>query len=104
MSRNRSYVQNVLSLPEGTDVGWLKFGRGSQVAPKKVAVSIRLSPQVVAHFRCGGPRWQTRIDELLCYWVAVSGRRARLLRLLEAQRRVEVARKRSIRRPRRPRG
>jgi len=71
----------------------LKFGRGPQIAPPKIAVSIRLSPQVLAYFRRGGPRWQSRIDELLGYYVAVSGRRARLQRQLEAQRRVEAARR-----------
>jgi uncharacterized protein (DUF4415 family) len=34
-------------------------------AQKKVAVSIRLSPDVLAHFKCGGPGWQSRIDEAL---------------------------------------
>lgn len=32
---------------------------------KKEAVSIRLSPDVLAHFRAGGEGWQTRIDEAL---------------------------------------
>lgn len=32
---------------------------------KKEAVSIRLSPEVLAHFRAGGEGWQTRIDEAL---------------------------------------
>jgi uncharacterized protein (DUF4415 family) len=32
---------------------------------KKEAVSIRLSPEVLAHFRAGGEGWQTRIDETL---------------------------------------
>jgi uncharacterized protein (DUF4415 family) len=39
--------------------------RGAQVAPKKVPVSIRLSPEVVARFKAQGPGWQTRIDEIL---------------------------------------
>ena len=39
--------------------------RGPQKAPKKVPVSIRLSPEVVAHFKAGGPGWQGRIDEAL---------------------------------------
>jgi len=39
--------------------------RGSQAAPKKVPVSIRLSPEVVEHFRAGGQGWQSRIDEAL---------------------------------------
>lgn len=32
---------------------------------KKEAVSIRLSPDVLAYFRAGGEGWQTRIDETL---------------------------------------
>lgn len=39
--------------------------RGQQVAPKKVPVSIRLSPEVVEHFKSDGPGWQSRIDETL---------------------------------------
>jgi uncharacterized protein (DUF4415 family) len=44
-----------------------KFGkhRGQQKAPKKVPVSIRLSPIVVSHFRQQGPGWQARIDDVL---------------------------------------
>jgi uncharacterized protein (DUF4415 family) len=44
-----------------------KFGkhRGPQKAPKKVPVSIRLSPIVVSHFRRQGPGWQARIDAVL---------------------------------------
>jgi uncharacterized protein (DUF4415 family) len=39
--------------------------RGPQKAPKKIPVSIRLSPEVVEHFKAGGPGWQRRIDEAL---------------------------------------
>lgn len=39
--------------------------RGAQIAPKKIPVSIRLSPEVVEHFKAGGPGWQARIDEVL---------------------------------------
>lgn len=39
--------------------------RGAQNAPVKVPVSIRLSPEVVEHFRSTGPGWQKRIDEIL---------------------------------------
>ena len=44
-----------------------KFGkhRGPQKAPKKVPVSIRLSPIVVTHFRNQGRGWQARIDAVL---------------------------------------
>lgn len=39
--------------------------RGAQKAPTKVPVSIRLSPEVVEHFKNGGRGWQARIDETL---------------------------------------
>lgn len=39
--------------------------RGAQKAPTKKLVSLRLSPEVVAHFKATGRGWQTRIDETL---------------------------------------
>jgi uncharacterized protein (DUF4415 family) len=39
--------------------------RGPQKAPTKVAVSIRLSRDVVDAFKAKGPGWQSRIDETL---------------------------------------
>lgn len=39
--------------------------RGAQKAPKKVALSIRLSPEVIDHFKATGPGWQGRIDKAL---------------------------------------
>jgi uncharacterized protein (DUF4415 family) len=39
--------------------------RGKQVAPTKKLVTMRLSANVLEHFRAGGPGWQTRIDETL---------------------------------------
>jgi uncharacterized protein (DUF4415 family) len=39
--------------------------RGPQKAPTKIAVSIRLSPDVVKHFKAKGPGWQSRIDDAL---------------------------------------
>ena len=39
--------------------------RGAGKAPKKVPVSIRLSPEVLDHFKASGPGWQSRIDEAL---------------------------------------
>ena len=39
--------------------------RGPQKAPTKVPVSIRLSPEVVEHFKSQGPGWQSRIDAAL---------------------------------------
>jgi uncharacterized protein (DUF4415 family) len=40
------------------------FGRPKKENPKQL-VSIRFSPEVIAHFRASGPGWQTRIDEAL---------------------------------------
>ena len=42
----------------------IRRGRPPSKTPKE-AVSIRLSPDVLAHFRAGGPGWQTRIDSAL---------------------------------------
>jgi uncharacterized protein (DUF4415 family) len=42
-----------------------KGTRGPQKAPTKIAVSIRLSPEVISHFKAKGPGWQSRIDDAL---------------------------------------
>jgi uncharacterized protein (DUF4415 family) len=42
-----------------------KKTRGPQKSPTKVAVSIRLSPEVISHFKAKGPGWQSRIDDAL---------------------------------------
>ena len=39
-------------------------GRPKKAMPKE-AVSLRLDPDVVAHFRAGGPGWQSRINAAL---------------------------------------
>jgi uncharacterized protein (DUF4415 family) len=39
--------------------------RGPQRAPTKIPVSIRLSPEVISHFKAKGPDWQSKIDEAL---------------------------------------
>ncbi|MBO6637354.1 MAG: BrnA antitoxin family protein [Roseitalea sp.] len=39
--------------------------RGPQKMPRKVPVSIRLSAEVVEHFRATGTGWQSRIDDAL---------------------------------------
>lgn len=39
--------------------------RGPQRAPTKKLVSLRLSPEVIDHFKASGPGWQTRIDGVL---------------------------------------
>jgi uncharacterized protein (DUF4415 family) len=62
-----------VKFPEGVRLGDLKPGelarilskRGPQKAPTKIAVSIRLSPEVVKHFKAKGAGWQSRIDDAL---------------------------------------
>jgi uncharacterized protein (DUF4415 family) len=50
--------------------GTLTRPRGRPKKPDaKVHIHIRLSPQVLGHFRATGPGWQTRIDEVLRSWV-----------------------------------
>lgn len=39
--------------------------RGPQKAPTKKLVSLRLSREVIEHFKAGGRGWQTRIDGVL---------------------------------------
>lgn len=41
-----------------------KRGRPKKAETKEL-IRIRLSPQVIRHFRADGPGWQTRIDEAL---------------------------------------
>jgi uncharacterized protein (DUF4415 family) len=42
----------------------VKRGRPPSDASKKL-VSLRLSPEVIEHFKGGGPGWQTRINDTL---------------------------------------
>ena len=39
--------------------------RGEQKAPKKIPMSIRISPIVVKHFKSIGPGWQAKINSVL---------------------------------------
>jgi uncharacterized protein (DUF4415 family) len=43
----------------------IKKGRGPGKKPTKRLVSLRLSPDVLDHFKAKGPGWQTKIDETL---------------------------------------
>lgn len=45
-------------------------GRGTQKAPTKVSTTIRLSRDVIDHFRTSGVGWQVRIDKALKEWIA----------------------------------
>jgi uncharacterized protein (DUF4415 family) len=48
--------------------------RGPQKAPRKVPISIRLSPDVAEGLRATGEGWQVRADEVLRSWLASSAR------------------------------
>lgn len=37
--------------------------RGAQKAPKKIPISIRLSPEVIKYYKSTGPGWQGKIDD-----------------------------------------
>jgi uncharacterized protein (DUF4415 family) len=43
----------------------IRRGRGPNKAPTKKLVSLRLSSEVIQHFKKGGKGWQSRIDETL---------------------------------------
>ncbi len=48
-----------------------KVDRGRPpLARPKVSTTIRLSQDVIDHFRAGGRGWQTRIDEVLREWIS----------------------------------
>jgi uncharacterized protein (DUF4415 family) len=46
--------------------------RGVQKAPTKVSTTIRLSPEVLDHFRGSGSGWQSKIDRALKEWIAAN--------------------------------
>jgi uncharacterized protein (DUF4415 family) len=54
----------------------IRRGRPPLEKPKE-AVKLRLSPDVLDHFRAGGPGWQTRINETLEKAVAREKRAAK---------------------------
>lgn len=82
MSRQKPSKTKIDPNPEWTEADFAKakapakllsaktlaqFGRarGPQKSPTKIPVSIRLSPEVVKHFKEKGPGWQSRIDDAL---------------------------------------
>ena len=54
--------------PEKFAKATVRCGR-PPVANSKVSTTIRLSPDVIHHFKMGGRGWQTRIDEALREWI-----------------------------------
>jgi uncharacterized protein (DUF4415 family) len=51
--------------------------RGPQKSPRKVPVSIRLSPDVAAGLRATGAGWQRRADDALRSWLRKNGSASR---------------------------
>jgi len=59
------------TLPQAEQKVLLKLRkRGPQKAPKKVPVSIRLSPDVAEGLRATGSGWQGRADQALRSWLS----------------------------------
>ena len=54
--------------PEKFAKATVRRGRPPLAKPK-VSTTIRLSQDVVDHFRAGGRGWQTRINEALLDWI-----------------------------------
>jgi uncharacterized protein (DUF4415 family) len=58
------------ALPETEQKMLLKLRkRGPQKTPKKIPISIRLSPDVAEGLRATGNGWQSRADEALRSWL-----------------------------------
>ena len=70
--------------PDLSRDGWPeKFAKAKVSAAGRKAEGvdpIRLSPEVIDHFKAGGRGWQTRIDEALREWIGKRGRRDRRAR------------------------
>jgi uncharacterized protein (DUF4415 family) len=45
-------------------------GRGKQKKPVKISTTIRLSEEVISHFKSSGKGWQSRIDTILKEYVS----------------------------------
>ena len=72
MSRMRPAGEVIPEVAAAHRAGGLKRSRGERRPHgrgTKLPVSIRLSPDVVAHFKSTGKGWQTRIDEALKEWI-----------------------------------
>ena len=48
----------------------LRRARGPGQTPRKIQLTVRYSPEVVAYFKTTGKGWQTRMDEALKEWIA----------------------------------
>ncbi len=73
LTRMRSAAEVLPEVVAAYQAGQLKRrGRPRKTNPK-VLLSIRYSPEVVAHFKATGKGWQTRMDEALKDWIAEHG-------------------------------
>ncbi|MGH8650773.1 MAG: BrnA antitoxin family protein [Gammaproteobacteria bacterium] len=57
------------ALPESLQAKLATRRRGPQQAPTKERITVRLSREVLEHFRAMGDGWQTRMDEALKEWL-----------------------------------
>ena len=48
----------------------LRQARGPGQKPRKIQLTVRYSPEVLAYFRATGQGWQTRMDAALKEWIA----------------------------------
>jgi uncharacterized protein (DUF4415 family) len=65
-SADFAHAKPFSGLPKRLQAKLRKVGqRGPQIAPTKKLVSLRLSANVLAHYKATGRGWQTRIDETL---------------------------------------
>ena len=48
----------------------IRRARGIQKSPTKVSTTIRLSREVLDHFRATGSGWQARVDGALREWIS----------------------------------
>ncbi len=72
LARMRPAAEVLPEVVAAYKAGQLKLprrGRPRKANPK-VQVSIRYSPEVIAHFKATGKGWQTRMDEALKEWIA----------------------------------
>ena len=79
MNVSRQYTDRGFDQDDAPDLsrdGWPgKFAKATvrrgrpPVAEPKVSTTIRLSREVVDHFKGAGRGWQTRIDEALREWI-----------------------------------
>ena len=60
-------------IPRGIQKAISTRKRGPQKTPTKQLISLRLSREVIEHFKATGPGWQQRIDEMLKSKISKAG-------------------------------